>query len=353
MTTLRAPPFRDAPHVLEQVAQTHRRQAIVPTGDPTLAYSLPIPKGWGRVQGLGVQAPVGRPEILGLFAPDPDIEGPRIIVSATRLRWDVDPVEWVRHGWELAGWSIAMAQPLEARWHPRFEVGGLRTIDRRVEVRRATGFVDNGRLLRVDVAGPASTWDRMHDVLWPCGVLMALDRPTFCREVEPRVRRGGPYMAFCLPESWTARPQPPPWVGTTRWVAEPTDAAQGSVGLRIDATRWQYDRPEPVQTRQHRLHHELWIKGIALARQPKRIPPGSAMGTSGLVGIYLATARDSQQTFELRFAHRDVDGWSFDYTAVIASPERYPLDRMRATRALEIAVATTEIQPEEHTPHAA
>ena len=352
MTTLRTPPFRDAPHVLEQMALTHRRQAIVPSSDPTLAYSLPIPKGWGRVQGLGVHATAGRPEILGIFAPDPDIEGPRIIVSATRLRWDVDPAEWVRHGWELAGWSIAMARPLEARWHPRFEVGGLRTIDRRVEVRRATGFVDNGRLLRVDVAGPASTWERMHDVLWPCGVLMALDRPTYRREVEPQVHRGGPHMAFCLPESWSARPQPPPWLGTTRWVAEPADT-QGSVGLRIEATRWQYDRAEPIETRQHRLHHELWTRGISLARQPKRIAPGSAMGTPGLVGTYVATARDREQTFELRFAHRDVDGWSFDYTAVIASPERCPLDRMRAIRALEIAIATTQIRPKEHTPHAA
>ncbi|MCX4240176.1 hypothetical protein [Paraliomyxa miuraensis] len=353
MTTLRAPPFCDASHVLKRLETTHRRQTIVPSSDPTLAYALPVPKGWGRVQGLGAHAAAGHPEILGIFAPDPDIEGPRIIVSATRLRWDVDPAEWVRHGWELAGWSIAMARPLDARWHPRFEVGGLKVIDGRVEVRRATGFVDNGRLLRVDVAGPSSTWGRMHDVLWPCGPLMALERPTYRREVEPQVHRGGPHMEFCLPESWSARPKPPPWLGTTRWVAEPIDGAQGSVGLRIEATRWPLDRPESIEVRQHRLHHELWTDGIALARQPKRISSGSALGTAGLVGIYVAHAHDREQTFELRFAHRDVNGWSFDYTAVIASPERCPLDRMRAIRALEIAVATTQIRPKEHTTHAA
>jgi hypothetical protein len=36
-----------------------------------------------------------------------------------------------------------------------------------------------------------------------------------------------------------------------------------------------------------------------------------------------------------------------------ASPERCYLDRMRAIRALEIAVATTQTQPTERTPHAA
>ena len=101
------------------------------------------------------------------------------------------------------------------------------------------------------------------------------------------------------------------------------------------------------------VNQELEASGISLARQPRRIHPGSAAGTPGLVGVYAATARDRDQPFELRFGHRDVDGWSFDYTAVIASPGRCPLDRMRAIRALEIAVATTQPRPKEHTTHAA
>ena len=350
---LRAPPFRDAPLALERLSETHRRLEIVPTSDPSLAYSLPIPKGWGRVTGLGAHATAGRPEILGIFAPDPDLEGPRIIVSAMRLRWDVDPVEWVRHGWERGGWGIAMARPLEARWHPRFEVGGLRHIDGRTEVRRATGFIDNGRLLRVDVAGPASTWNQYHDLLWPCGVLMSLVKPAYRREVEPMVHHGGPRLRFALPESWRALPQPPTRAGGSRWLATPMEGAQGSVALRIEATRWRRDRPESIEARQHRLHHELWTRGVAVSRSPRRIPPGLAAGAPGLAGMFAVDARNRTERFELRLAHRDVDGWSLDYTAVIASPGRCPLDRMRAIRALEIAVATTETRPKEHTPHAA
>lgn len=350
---LRTPPFRDAPQSLERLHETHRRHQIVPTSDPSLAYSLPIPKGWGHVTALGACATAGRPEILGIFAPDPDLEGPRIIVSAMRLQWDVDPAEWVRYGWELAGWGIAMARPLDARWYPRFEVGGLRHFDGRTEVRRATGFVDNGRLLRVDVAGPASIWEKLHDVLWPCGVLMSLVKPVYRREVEPIVHHGGPHMTFALPESWRALPQPPPWAGTSRWLATPMEGAQGSVVLRVEATRWRYDHPEPITARQHRLHLELGRSGITLNRRPRRVSPGSAAGAPGLAGVYVADAHDRSEPFELRFAHRDVDGWSLDYTAVIASPKHCPLDRMRAIRALEIAVATTQTRPKEHAPHAA
>ena len=98
--TLRNAPFRDARHVLPLLPQTHRRMGVVPTSDASLAYTMPVPKGWGRVAGLEACATAGRPEIIGIFAPDPDLDGPRIIVSATRLRWDVDPASWVRYGWE-------------------------------------------------------------------------------------------------------------------------------------------------------------------------------------------------------------------------------------------------------------
>jgi hypothetical protein len=350
---LRAPPFRDAPLTLERLRETHRRLEVVPTSDPSLAYSLPVPKGWGHVSELGGCASAGRPEILGIFAPDPDLDGPRIIVSAMRLRWDVDPVEWVRHGWELAGWGIAMARPLEARWHPRFEVGGLRHVEGRTDVRRATGFIDNGRLVRVDVAGPAATWDKQHDILWPCGVLMSLVKPTYRREVEPLIHHGGPRMRFALPESWRALPQSSPLGAGSRWLATPMEGAQGSVALRIEATSWRRDRPESIEARQHRLHHELWAKGISVSHSPRRVPAGSAAGTPGLAGMYAAHARDRDERFELRFAHCDVDGWSFDYATVIASPERCPIDRMRAIRALEIAVTTTRTPPKDKPTHAA
>lgn len=348
-----AAPFRDASHVLEQVRRTHRRVGIIPSSDASLRYTLPIPHDWGRVCGLATGPTAGRPEIIGLFAPDPDLKGPRLVVSVTRLRWDVDPVRWVRQAWEAAGWEIAVAGPLEPRWHPRFEVGALRRVGGEVEVRRTVGFLDNGRLLRVDAAAPSPAWKLYHDRLWPCGVLMSLASPTYRREVEGTRRYEGPELAFSLPASWGARPAPPPWAGALRWVAFADEGAEGSAVLRVEAVPWRGGRPEPVEARQERVRRELWRQQIAAARRIERLPAGSAAGTPGLCGFFRTVARDDEDEFELRFAHRDTEGWSIDYTAIAASPGRCQLDCMRAIRAMEIAVATTEIQRKEINQHVA
>ena len=346
-------PFRDASHVLGLVEHTHERVGILPGSDPSLRYVLPVPRGWGRVWGLAASSAPGRPEILGLFAPDPDLDGPRLVVSVTRLRWDVDPVLWVVNGWRAAGWEIAVAGPLPPRWHPRFEVGALRRADGEIEVRRTVGFIDNGRLVRVDAAAPARVWRKLHDVLWPCGVLMSLAQPTFRREVERTERYESPPLAFELPASWTACPAPPAWAGALRWVAHPVEGAEGAVAMRIDASPCPGGRFDSLDTRHERLRRELWVGGIAMARRVERISSGSAMGSPGLCGFYRTDARDHEDYFEIRLAHRHVEGWSVDLTALTASPARCVLDHMRAARALEIAVATTRITPKERTSHAA
>lgn len=351
---IRSAPFRDATHTLEAIAQTHRRVGMVPSGDESLRYVLPIPRGWGRVCALEVSPAPGRPEILGIFSPQPELSGPRVIVSATRLRWDVDPLLWTRHHWEAAGWKIAVARPLDARWHPRFEVGGLRRQEGLVEVRRGVGFVDNGRLLRVDAVAPSSQWPRVHDVLWPCGVLCSLAKPTYRREVEARRRIGNSLLvAFGLPASWHASRVSAPWVGVERWVVAPSDEIGRSVALRVEASAWSGETLEPIEARQLRVRHELWQQGIRMARRAERIHAGLAAGTPGLAGVFAVVARDDEETFEVRLAHRVVEDVIVDYTLVVASPERFPLDFMRASRALEIAVASTEVRPKEENTHAA
>lgn len=347
------PPFRDASHTVELVRRTHEPVGIVPGNDPSLRYVLPVPRGWGRVWGLEAGPAAGRPEIIGLFAPDPDLEGPRIVVSVTRLRWDVDPVMWVTHGWRAGGWELAVAGPLPPRWTPRFEVGALRREGGEIHVRRTVGFIDNGRLLRVDTAAPARTWKAVHDLLWPCGALMSLAKPTFRREVESVERYGAPPVAFDLPASWNVQAAASPWPGALRWVATLAEGAEGAVALRIDAIPCSVGWLGSIEERQERVRRELWGQGISMARRVERLPSGSAMGSPGLLGIYRTQARDHEDEFEVRFAHRDVGGWSIDYTAIAASPSRCALDHMRVARGLEIAVATTQIATKERTTDAA
>jgi len=345
-------PFRHPTEVLDTLPATHRRVGIVPGGDDSLRYTLPVPRGWGRVSGLASSPAPGRPELLGVFSPQPDLSGPRIMVSVARLRWDVDPLRWVRHGWEAAGWSVAVARPLEERWRPRFEIGVLRSVDGEVEVRRSTGFVDNGRLIRVDVAAPLSWWPKLHDLLWPCGVCMELAQPTKRAQIEATQRYGGPLVTFELPQSWHASKAKPLGPEATRWVAAPGEEVGRSVALRIDVTAWPSGGAEAIEIRQRRVRRELWARGISMSRQVQRLHAGVGAEAKGLVGLFYAEAHDRDENFEIRLAHCDTDGLSVDYTMLVASPETHIVDRLRAARALEIALMTTQTRPEDKT-HAA
>lgn len=109
----------------------------------------------------------------------------------------------------------------------------------------------------------------------------------------------------------------------------------------------------PVEARQIGIRHELWMQGLTLARRIDRIPAGLAAGAAGLVGLFQASALDHEEPFEVRLAHRDCNGLSLDYTMVVASPAEHPLDTMRARRALEIMVSTTQTRPKEDATHAA
>ncbi len=68
---------------------------------------------------------------------------------------------------------------------------------------------------------------------------------------------------------------------------------------------------------------------------------------------FSSKARSGDEAFELRLAHRECDDMSLDYTLVMASPDADPLHRMRAIRALEIAVTSSETRPQKETTHAA
>lgn len=346
------PPFRDASHVVSRLGRTHASVSVTPQADPSLRYVLPIPRGWSRVWSSEAPAAEGRPGVIGQFAPCPDLDGSRIVVSVTRLRWDVDPVLWVMHDWRAAGWEIAVAGPLHPRWHPRFEVGAVRRSSGGIEIRRTVGFIDGGRLLRVDTTASAGAWERLHDLVWPCGAMMSLARPTYRREVEAAVRHESPPVAFELPASWEAKPIAPAWAGAVRWAVQPVDGSERSVAMRIDATPWPPERFESAAVRQERVRHELAAQGIAMSRRVARLPSGSALGVSGLGGFYLTDARVRGDDFEVRFAHRDLESWSVDYTVIAAASSRCALDHMRAVRAMELAVATTRIVHEERT-HAA
>jgi hypothetical protein len=331
--------FNEARHVLPKLRETHDAIKMRPAHDTKLRYSIPIPKGWGRATAVGTPDP-GVPEPLGVFSPSPDLAGPRVIVSVKRLQWEVDPLEWVRYGWIRNGWKVAVARRLEAPWTGRFEIGGFKETDGIVQVRRATGFLDNGRLLRADVAAPQPLWPRVHDMLWPCGVLLDLREPTGRAQVEAQPRRKGPGISFKLPKSWRAGSGVTD--GSLRWIAALEGDAQQCAALRIDVTSRR--RAQPLDHRQRAIAADLRAGGLLLDARIEAVDPDCGAELPGWRGHHriMAKGRDGDR-FEVRLAHRETDTCTIDYAMLAPEPGRCHLDWMRATRALDVAIASTVV----------
>lgn len=335
-------PFEQPMSVVRAIRETHNRVGVIPT-DPGLRYVIPVPKGWGRVSELAARAGHGRPEIMGIFSPSTDLSGPRVVVSVERLAWEVDPLEWVRLGWERSGWSIGVARWLKTP-QGRFEVGALRERDGTAEVRRTTGFVDNGRLIRVDVGTPLAQWSQWHDVLWPCGILTQLASPTRVTAIEAtRGVRCGP-IGVEVPRSWHAETAKP--VATAfRAVVIATQGTQGSVTLCIDVSAPRRGLPT-AEHRVARLRRGLYEQGVAVARHGTPFELG-LVGSPRVEGAFSFGCSRGDERLELRTAHLGLDETQVDLAVLVASPKQCPIDWLRGCRALQLAADSLTTKHEE------
>ena len=334
------PPFRHPELPLHNVRDTHRIVRMEPDHDATLRYALPIPKGWGRATRLVVPKPHPHaPEVIGVFSPTSDLSGPRIIVSVKRLRWEVDPLHWVTYGCTVGGWQLATARYLDAPRADRFEVGGMRLIKGRVDVRRRIGFVDNGRLFQVDVAAPADQWADLHDLLWSSAALLQLHKPTGRRAVESHPRYNGQGLSFCLPASW--RVSRAETATGLRWFGGVEADVQKTATLRIDVARRDEHTPPP-DLRRRAIAKELRARDLLLAAHAERNEHDPAADLDGWGGTYRVDGSYHDTPYELRIAHRDTDRHAIDYISIAPRPGTYHLDWMRTTRALELATLSSQ-----------
>lgn len=340
------PLFRDAPHTLATLPQTHAVYRLRPPHDPSLTYRIPVPAAWGRCRTLpAIDPELGRPELLGLFASPDDPQRERLTVSVTRLPYEVDPLAWVTARAAVGGWRIATARRLDDRG--RFEVGALREDQGRVLVRRTVGVLDEARLLRVDATAGSGAWPKVADELWPCGMLFDLEAPTRRAQIEARRTFGGPLVKFSLPGSWDAKPTAPAERGGVTWLAWTEQDVQLAAVVRVDAARVGEAGVETIGDRQRRVVHGLKRRGVHLVREPVRVADDGdrGAGLDGWLGQWVAPGRAGSDALEIRFAHRDAGGISVDYLMVAPAPGTRHLDWMRCVRAFEIAISTTETEP--------
>lgn len=338
------PRFDHPFELARELARSHIRIGVEPDHNPGLKYTIVVPRGWGRANGLAGALPKSRAEILGVFSPGPDLAGPRVVVTCTPLRWEVDPLGWTQYGLERAGWRIVVGRWLKTP-RGRFEIGALRAgQDGGIEVRRCTGWVDNGRLLRVDVIVPNEQWQALHDTVWPCGPLMQLANATRRSAIEKHNTYEGPTWKLALPDSWGVRSIETGRPGQHCWIAIPRDAVQSAVALRADV--WERQAPTPAD-RIASLRHNLHGEGTAMARRGQPLDLYDADELEGLVAAvrFEATHRE-RGPVEVWVCQLHQHPVSVDLTMVVHAPKEHAIDRFRAARALDVAAHTVRMQQE-------
>lgn len=340
-------PFREAPHTLDALERTHAMLAV-DCGEPASAYALAVPRTFGRARTItGTRRSIGRPDPIGIFVAGPSDHAPRVLVSVTRLPFEVDPLAWLCARLGAGGWTVAHTRRLPPPWAPRVELGALRDDAGIVEVRRTTAWLDDGRLFRVDVAASAPAWPRVHDLLWPCGRTFSPDRVTGRAGVEARTRVQGPGVAFEHPASLAAARMPEASREAPAWWLTGSDDDDDAFGMGVWAHRFGPEGPAAIEARRSKLRRWLQARGLALARRVEPLPDRETGATPGWTRCDRLAATRGGEPLEVRFAHRDFPDARIGVDALaIAKPAAaLPLAHLRATRALAIVGETAEPEP--------
>lgn len=325
----------------EQVAKTHETRRIEVAHDPALSFGVPVPQGMATaVPTTHVPQEHGRPEPLAMFgftvdpaAPD----APRLLVCAQTLEWEVDPLEWLRWLWAKDGWLVGLAQTHPGPGGPRYEIAALKTIRGEVVVRRSMAIRSGPRLVRCDASAPMKVWAQWHDTLW-----WALDGFHLGRvapgTIEAMVVHDGPLLGFAIPGSWDARSRGTDAEGMA-WALQPARDVQRGAALKVHAQR--LDGAPSAELRRASLWREVQGAGTSMGGVLSATRAEFAELVPGWVGQWQAAVQMPKGDGVVVLVQREDAGVALDYVLTAPAAGTEHVDWMRATRALDVVIATS------------
>lgn len=332
--------FRHPEPNLEALGQSHEVRCIEMNFDASASFAVPVPRTMvtARPSRHIPEAP-GRPMPLAVFGEPPNLDGPQLRVSSQTLRWEVDPMEWLRWQGVHQGWRVALVKRHPGPQGPRYELGALREKDGRVEVRRTMATRSGARLMRCDAVAPLEDWSAHHDALWHSIDGFRLGR---CERasIESLAGHEGPLLGFAVPGSWDAR-----GVGDVRrmvWSAQLAEHAQRGAALKLQVQM--LEGAPDAQARRESLWRELRRDGVKLGTVLTAERPEFVKSVPGWIGQWQAAVGADGREGVVVLVQREDDALAVDYLMVAPAAGTEHVDWMRASRALDVAIATTDLR---------
>jgi len=324
----------------DALAHSHELRCIEIDFDPGASFAVPVPRSMVTARPTRhIPEKQGQPMPLAVFGEPPTLEGPRLQVSSQTLRWEVDPLEWLRWLWTHHGWQIAWTQRHPGPHGPRYEVGALRETQGHIEVRRTMAIRSGARLMRCDASAPLPLWSRHHDALWH-----AIDGFQLGQQargtVESLVAHQGPLLRFAVPGSWDARGQG----DETRmaWAAHVASDPQRGAALKIHAQ--QLGGAPGASERRASLWRELRASGVPVGAMLTAERSEFAEAVPGWLGQWQAALGDDGRDGVIVLVQREDEGVALDALLMAPAAGTEHVDWMRATRALDVVIATSQLR---------
>lgn len=311
----------------------------MPSLDPSLTFSLPLPAGWLRAHGFRALDAANLPRPLAVFASEE--QDAAVGVSATALPFEVDLLDWCRFRCVSSGWVVLAADAVALA-----AGSGARVLSRRGRfMRHDTAVLHRGRAVVTHVVASESAWISGAASWCTIGERLRLERPGSGTRIERHqaVRVGDAELAFDLPASWRVQG----WVRSGASVSidvEPAIGVSQRVALRLRA-RTVAPAPWSIAQRRADLRLELDRRGFtprAEAGEDRPRPPVRAAIPGWLGGTVLWVDGPRQRPFEARLWHCNVAGYEVDALLVVGWHPECVLDGMRGIRALELVFSTLQ-----------
>jgi hypothetical protein len=329
---------------LEGLSETHQLVRFTPNNDPSLAFSLVLPKNWAMVKELGPQpAGIGDLTKIGLFTETP--LGPaaaNLQVFMSRVPFEIGLRDWIEYQAETFGTKIISAQEYQFAIGAVIDAGGVYGPPQAQQVVRMVAHSDSGRIFMVVAAVAESRYNVLQKNIAIAVSSFKLLTSSGSDSLEPSLKTtvSNPDFSVSHPASWIAKDVAKRLPGKSGIDLVLMKDQQLMSYLRAKAITDEVAATDSSGSKLKTANEELAEAGVALTANWQKDLDPAINAISDASGLLIAPGTLNGIPIELRFAlvHRGPLWFAVILISVLKTSDR--ILWMRSKRAYEIALAT-------------
>ncbi len=331
------------PHGLEGLEETHNLVQCKPFDDPSIAYSLILPKSWISEEDMGEQpGAVGQLARIGLFtekiAPDAAV----VQVSFTRMPFEVGLRDWLQYQAEKFNVRLTYCEDMRFACGTVVDAGGIAGAGEQSHVVRIAAFAENARIFHVMGMIRVDRYEEKKRDLAIATNSFSLLNPGGTEQLEQchAIQGGDPAFQVGHPASWESRPVRETVPGKSGVdIVLPKDE-QMAAYIRVKAISADSAGEQTTEQILQIAEEELQEAHVQASVPWKQDSDPVIKQILGVTETYITAGKLGEQEVELRVGIARREALTF-VVQLISAPRAASVPLwLRSKRAYEIALAT-------------